>query len=175
MDFTEIRSFFENRMASCTFRYDGIELLKARRSQYAKIDLNKLNNFGQLVHLEINLKAGLAVGEINLNLLFLKVLVFHRLNHRGALSIDCPELSVLVIPRFEFNSGDTLRSLPRLKELHYNATIAELFGEPIFEVGTLDRVKRALRVPGRREGAKRVRLQVHIHRFPADRDDAESD
>ena len=59
-----------------------------------KFDLNKLNRFRQLVHLEINIDLD---EEVQLNLPKLKVLAFHCDNSRQhcALSIDCPELSTL--------------------------------------------------------------------------------
>ena len=59
-------------------------------------DLNRLNQFGRLVHLEINLpSSSLAGKEVHLNLPRLRVLVFHDFNYDCALSIDCPELNSL--------------------------------------------------------------------------------
>ena len=58
-----------------------------------EIDLNKLNCFRQLVHLEIHLKD--PSGEAHLNLPQLKVLAFHRFNWNCSLSIGCPLLSTL--------------------------------------------------------------------------------
>ena len=50
-------------------------------------DLNKLNVFGQLKHLEININLG--GKKVNLNLPRLELLAVHCKN-RGLLSIDCP-------------------------------------------------------------------------------------
>ena len=60
----------------------------------SEFDLNKLNQFRQLVHLEIGWFD--KVDKINLNLPRLKVLALRFVNDRCALSIDCPELSTLV-------------------------------------------------------------------------------
>ena len=57
-----------------------------------EFDLNELNRFPQLVHLEIDTYLA---GEVHLNLSRLKVLVFHDCNEECAWSIDCPELSTL--------------------------------------------------------------------------------
>ena len=56
-------------------------------------DLNELNRFRQLVHLEINIDLA---GKVHLNLPKLKVLAFHDFNFDCALSIDCPELNTLL-------------------------------------------------------------------------------
>ena len=147
-----------------------------------KFDLNKLNRFGQLMHLEINILW--LNGKFHLNLPKLKVLAIHRWNDQCSLSIDCPGLSTLyyhgedanqlevkhletikqletnlvgrqLIPfkgveylitnYFEAISKDTLLSLPKLKELHFNVDIKNLFQ---FEfrgaLGAFDRMKRAL-------------------------------
>ena len=64
----------------------------ALRGNDVEFDLNKLNRFQQLVHLEIRIDLD---EEVRLNLPKLKVLAFHRKNHRCALSIDCPRLSTL--------------------------------------------------------------------------------
>ena len=55
-------------------------------------DLNMLNRFQQLVHLEIGIDL---VGKVHLKLPRLRVLAFHRENMNCALSIGCPELSTL--------------------------------------------------------------------------------
>ena len=112
------------------------------RTKCDPLDLNKLNSFEQLIHLEI--KCGRVVGDVTLKLPKLKVLAIYRLSQPGALSIDCPELNVLSINRFDFISKATLLSLPKLKELHYNETMRKLFGDPLFEVGTHARVRRVL-------------------------------
>ena len=59
-----------------------------------KYDLNELNRFQQLVHLEINISP-LGEMKVHLNLPRLRVLAFRSLNHRCALSIDCPFLNLL--------------------------------------------------------------------------------
>ena len=55
-------------------------------------DLNELNHFQQLVHLEIVTHLA---GEVRLNLPRLRVLAFHIYNDLCRLSIDCPLLSTL--------------------------------------------------------------------------------
>ena len=60
-----------------------------------KFDLNELNRFSQLVHLQIHIPYLDGV-RVNWNLPRLKVLVFHHYNKDCALSIDCPLLSTLV-------------------------------------------------------------------------------
>ena len=57
-----------------------------------EFDLNKLNKFDRLVHLETRMPIS---SEVHLHLPKLKVLVFYLRNMRCALSIDCPQLSVL--------------------------------------------------------------------------------
>ena len=59
-----------------------------------EFDLNKLNQFDQLTHLEIDR----CLGEqpVNLHLPELRVLAIHRFNEHCRLSIDCPELEVLL-------------------------------------------------------------------------------
>ena len=59
-----------------------------------EFDLNKLNRFQQLLHLEINIT--LRNKKLHLNLPRLKVLVLHRWNDYCALSIDCPQLITLL-------------------------------------------------------------------------------
>ena len=59
-----------------------------------EFDLNELNRFQQLLHLEINVSS---IDEaMHLNLSRLKVLAFHRYNKNCPLSIDCPLLSTLL-------------------------------------------------------------------------------
>ena len=60
-----------------------------------QFDLNKLNRFEKLVHLEIEVHA-LHERKVHLNLPRLKVLAFHHYNSSCSLSIDCPQLSTLV-------------------------------------------------------------------------------
>ena len=69
-----------------------------------KIDLNKLNAFRQLVRLEIRIPFS-SEPKVDLRLSRLKVLAFHRFNDCCALSIDCPELNVLVYPGEPENKG----------------------------------------------------------------------
>ena len=61
-----------------------------------EFDLNKLNRYQQLVHLEICMRS--LGGKLHLNLPRLRVLAFHRINYGCALSIDCPELDTLGYP-----------------------------------------------------------------------------
>ena len=63
-----------------------------------KFDLNELNRFQQLVHLEISIGW---FAEAELNLPKLKVLVIHHFNRDCSLWIDCPELSTLVYYTFQ--------------------------------------------------------------------------
>lgn len=59
----------------------------------SEFDLNELNRFGQLVHLEIVIKN--LEDNVNLVLPKLKVLVFHYVQcQRCSLLVDCPELSL---------------------------------------------------------------------------------
>lgn len=63
-------------------------------SDLAKLDLNVLNKFSQLIHLEI-IVGVLVVKEVNLNLPKLRTLALHGCNNSRFL-VDCPELSVLL-------------------------------------------------------------------------------
>ena len=58
-------------------------------------DLNQLNRFQQLVHLEMSINDFHEI-RVHLNLPKLKVLAFHRGNYYYALSLDCPLLSTLL-------------------------------------------------------------------------------
>ena len=60
-----------------------------------EFDLNRLNQFKQLVHLELTTNSFRKM-RAHLNLPRLKVLAFHRFNLCCALFIDCPLLSTLV-------------------------------------------------------------------------------
>ena len=60
-----------------------------------EFDLNRLNRFQRLVHLEIKLKNE-SSEKVHLNLPKLKVLAFHHWNTRCELSIDSPLLSTLL-------------------------------------------------------------------------------
>ena len=60
---------------------------------YPRFDLNKLNRFRQLVHLEIDIPLD---GRIRLNLPKLRVLAFYSWNYVCSVSIDCPLLSTLL-------------------------------------------------------------------------------
>ena len=68
-------------------------LVLSSRSVF-KFDLNNLNRFTRLVHLEIDM--GLGEWKVHLNLPRLKVLAFNLFNHDCSLSIDCPLLSTLL-------------------------------------------------------------------------------
>ena len=57
-------------------------------------EMNQLNRFSQLVHLEMGL-GNAAEEKVHLSLPRMKVLVFHQINERCPLSIDCPVLSAL--------------------------------------------------------------------------------
>ena len=78
-------------------------------------DLNELNRFQHLVHLEIDLRS--SSGEVHLNLARLNVLAFHHFNRTCQLSIDCPELSTLEYfededaNRLEVKHPETIRNL----------------------------------------------------------------
>ena len=58
------------------------------------MDLNKLNRFSQLLHLEFECR-WLTRGKLHLNFPQLKVLVFHKYNERYPVSVDCPQLGLL--------------------------------------------------------------------------------
>ena len=60
-----------------------------------EFDLNDLNRFQQLVHLEINFNY-FDQKKVHLNLPRLNVLAFHHFNYDCDLSIDCPQLSTLL-------------------------------------------------------------------------------
>ena len=60
-----------------------------------EFDLNQLNRFSRLVHLEINLPSSSLGADVHLNLPRLRVLAFHYFNYSCALSVDCPELNTL--------------------------------------------------------------------------------
>ena len=68
-------------------------------------DLNKLNRFEKLVHLEIEVT--IIYKKVHLNLPRLKVLAFHHLNRGCSLSIDCPLLSTLLY-RVKIENVDSL-------------------------------------------------------------------
>ena len=78
-----------------------------------EFDLNKVNAFGQLVHLEIKMPIS---SEVPLSLPRLKVLAFYNRNN-CALSIDCPQLSFLAYeePKYrnllEVKHPETIRKL----------------------------------------------------------------
>ena len=59
-----------------------------------EFDLNKLNRFQQLVHLEMRIN-DFTQRKVHLNLPRMKILVFSYWNDYCALSIDCPLLSIL--------------------------------------------------------------------------------
>ena len=61
-----------------------------------EFDLNKLNRFQQLAHLEID--KTLSKKKVNLSLPKVKVLAFHCRNYCCPLSIDCPLLNTLQYP-----------------------------------------------------------------------------
>ena len=146
--------------------------------QKSTFDLDKLNRLNHLVHLEI--QGSFNKKKVTLKLPKLKVLVAISFSIGRSLSIDCPELEVLVYNRnhvkllevkhpeiskletdmmgskltrfnveclltkkFELISKATLLSLPKLKELNYNASISELWGWNS-TVGKLAGVKAAL-------------------------------
>ena len=79
-----------------------------------EFDLNKLNRFSELVHLEIKMDG--VGGEINLNLSKLKVLALHGFNNDCALSIDSPLLITLLYKgreanQLEVKQPETIRKL----------------------------------------------------------------
>ena len=144
-----------------------------------RFDVDKLQSFSQLVHLEVSCR----LPKLNLNLSELEVLVSRRTNF-DPLSIDCPKLRVLVYDEYRnasllnvknpetirelktnmfgpklapFKSVErlvtreigaisrsTLQSLPKLKELRYNESIADAFWQFKDASGTLNRMKRTL-------------------------------
>lgn len=147
-----------------------------------QIDPNQLKAFSQLVYLEIAIQSPTSMerynfqrgrpnpvrGNLNFNLSNLKVLAFSQCNASWAISIDCPQLSVLaykelgnpnllavkrpdtirklytsmggsklarfqnveclITERVKLISTQTIRSLPRLQELRYNATFEKAYG-----------------------------------------------
>ena len=122
-------------------------------------DLNRLNQFRHLLHLEINL----SLVKINVSLTFsyLKFLAFHQFSKCCLLSIDCPQLSTLIcrgdyggllrmkhpktIRHLEIGhlldaelfegveclvtnelkviTGETVKRLPKLKEMRYDRSV----------------------------------------------------
>ena len=81
-----------------------------------KFDLSQLNQFRQLVHLEI--QTYLYLDKLDLKLPKLKVLAFHLFNSRCVLSVDCPELSTLLY--------DADNEEPNLLDLKHPETIKKL-------------------------------------------------
>ena len=79
---------------------------------YCRSDLNELNRFQQLVHLEIRLGW---FADAHLNLPKLKVLVIYGLYCDFTLSIDCPELDTLLYRRgtgwLDVKHSETIRML----------------------------------------------------------------
>ena len=78
-----------------------------------EFDLNKLNRFRRLVHLEINIPLD---GKVHLNLPRLRVLAFPEWKETCHLSIDCPELSTLLyrsedVKRLNVKHPETIRKL----------------------------------------------------------------
>ena len=62
-----------------------------------RMDLNKLNRFSQLLHLEFDSYfRWLNKGKLHLNFPQLKVLAFHEYNGRSPVSVDCPKLDLLL-------------------------------------------------------------------------------
>ena len=59
-----------------------------------EFDLNELNRFEKLVHLEI--ETLFSDKKVNLNMLRLKVLAIHHFNENCPLTVDCPELHTLL-------------------------------------------------------------------------------
>ena len=59
-----------------------------------EFDLNELNRFEQLVHLEIDSLS--SVKNVHLNLLRLRVLAIYSLNDNCPLTVDCPQLHTLL-------------------------------------------------------------------------------
>ena len=91
----------EERCAPAAFiRFAGQPLLSSLKQLALadvsfKFDLNKLNAFRQLAHLEINIEHPKGIVKLNLNLPRLKVLALRVHLSIWPLSIDCPELRVL--------------------------------------------------------------------------------
>ena len=150
-------------------------------------NLNQLNYFVHLVHLELNLQR-IGSERVHFNFPKLKVLAFHQPGWDAPLSIDCPELNVLVYypkanskslldvkhpesirkldtnmfgpklslfktfknveylvaRQFSVIHRDILQSLPKLKELHYKASISAAFQRFSHEDRSLDRMKQTL-------------------------------
>ena len=149
-----------------------------------EFDLNKLNRFRQLVHLEFG--TFYSEKKFYVNFPRLKVLAFHEWNACVRVQTDCPLLSTLlyfgesenskllemkqpervrkletymvgsklaqfknvewlVTENSKAISKTTLLTLPRLRELHYNVQIEEVFvNESSNGIGSVDRVKRTL-------------------------------
>lgn len=131
-----------------------------------KFDLNKLNLFEHLVHLEVNI-GFLDEEKVNLKLSNLKVAAFHRWNYYCPLFIDCPKLNILlyrgesfpcllavnhpetirklntnligtkltlfknveslITQEFKAISMDTVKALPKLKQLFYDENLKFAF------------------------------------------------
>ena len=80
----------------------------------SEFDLNHLNRYQQLVHLEIDITF-LDKSNVQLKLSKLKVLAFHRSNLNCSLSIDCPELSTMLyngnVNQLDVKHPETIRKL----------------------------------------------------------------
>ena len=88
-----------------------------------QFDLNKLNLFSRLVHLEI--KQGLGEEKLNLNLPSLRVLELHSFSIGLPLFIDCPKLNVLIYD--EGQNGNRLElKHPEIRMLVTNMSGAKL-------------------------------------------------
>ena len=88
-----------------------------------KLDPNKLNAFSQLVHLEIHLNIWSSLpGEMNLNLPKLRVLALYhfQLSSMSHLSIDCPELRVLVCRNCTTNDPLDVKHPETIRKLDAN-------------------------------------------------------
>ena len=97
----------------------NLKHLAVHASSYSetKFDLNELNRFQQLFHLEIKID-DLNQRNVHLNLPCLKVLALSDYNNRCALSIDCPQLSTLLyagepedLTLLEVKHPETIRKL----------------------------------------------------------------